>query len=198
MEINQTSRGKNSNIMSIGFSIVAFIMGIVVGAFVFRSGPVQNTEGVKTNDTYQAGWDAAQKRLSESEKFGPIANSSVEIRSITGVVQSIDGNKISIKINPLEPLADPSLDTRTVIATSAAITHMVQRNPEEYKTELAAFMAIMRKPPVPGKERPQPPVSSTKEVAKINDIKVGNTIVVTAGENIKDLKEFSAVSVDIQ
>jgi len=197
MEINQISSEKSKHVVCIGISVVVFILGILVGALVFK-GSMKTSEGIKTDNTFQAGWDAAKKRLSESERFGSMAVGPTDVRSLSGVVQLVEGNKISIKISPLEPLADPNLDIRIVVAASTTITRNVPRDAATVQKEMDAFLKSMEKPLLPGKEKPQPPVSTIKEIGKVSDIKVGDTLVVIAGENIKESKEFNVISIDIQ
>jgi hypothetical protein len=177
----------------LGVFVVGFVLGMASSNFM------KTTIGTTSENTYQAGWDAAKKRLADSPAFGPMANGPAEILSRNGSVQSVNGDKISIKINPVEPLADPALDTRTVVVTDATIvTRIVPRDTDVLKKEMEVFIEQMKKPPVSGKEPATPPISFTRETAKAGDIKVGDRVTVTAGENVKNMKEFGVTSIEIQ
>lgn len=191
---DQSPSNKNHLIAFVAIFVVAFILGALIGSQAFKGGAPATGE-----NTYEAGWNAAKKRLADSPEFGPRVNGPTEVSSLNGKVQAIDGNKVSLAINPLEPLADPKLDVRVVTVTNdTKITRVVPRDSKEVQTEMEAFMKKMQTPLAPGQEPPTPPVTSTKEDGQLSDIKVGDTVIVTAETNIKDVKEFAITSIEIQ
>ena len=98
--------------------------------------------------------------------------------------------KISLKINPLEPLADLELNNRIVeIDSNTKIILHESRNDEEFIKEADAFeKGLSENEPMPFIEKK----------GSLSDIKVGEITTVTAQENIKDKKQFKAVEIIIQ
>jgi hypothetical protein len=190
------------SIIAIVILIVAFVLGILLGIKINR-----NNSGTKNigPDTFQAGWDAAKKRLSESE-FGMLgAPGNAEIKTVSGKVEKVSGNTATIKITPLEILADPNLDTRAIeIRNDTKIYQFVKRDQVQYQKELDAFNKQMNEfinpktPPERIGEPIAPPEMFEKKEAKLSDIQAGQQITVVAGENIKDSKTIKAVEITIQ
>jgi len=87
-------------------ALIFFSLGYLIG-----SAKVSPTGKLAIGaNTFQAGWEAAKKRLADSGFAAPMAN--LEINNVSGQVTAIQDNAITLKIRPLEPLADPSLDER--------------------------------------------------------------------------------------
>ena len=195
---------KKTIIISLVVALVFFSLGYLIGgAKVSPSGKL----AIGAN-TYQAGYEAAKKRLSDSGFGSPMAN--FEIKNVSGQVIAIKGNDITIKIRPLEPLADSNLDERTVnVDANTKIYVLEQKDQAQYQSEMAEFNKKMQEqlknPPKPG----QAPVASTgaimppeffvKKEASISDIKVGMNInVIAADKDIKNTKQFSAAEINLQ
>ena len=177
--------------VSVVAGIVILLIGVGIGFMVARKG---------TTDTFQAGWNAAKQRLTESGLMFP---ASLEIASVSGVVQQVSDSNMTIKIHPLEPLADPSLDVRTVTFDSNTKFYQIkQKDQAQYQEELKAFSSKMQSAPSKGGapvtpiETPPQPFTRV-EIGK-QDIKKDMTVSVTAGSNIKDSKTFVATEVLLQ
>ena len=176
--------------------IGAVIVGILVGAgasFVyFKQAPVSDT-----NNSYQAGYDAAKKRVLDSS-IGAMLHTPDDIRTLPGVVTAVSGNRITINTKPMNPFDDPALDERIVVVTTdTKIFKLSQKDPKVFQAEMDAFTKKMQG----GKVSPQgliPPDMFIKAQVSVTDITVGNTVSVTAKQNIKSVKEFSASEVQIQ
>jgi hypothetical protein len=153
-------------------------------------------------NTYQAGWEAAKQRLADSG-FSSVME-GMEFRLISGEVLKTEAarGRISISINPLEPLADPELDTRIIIVDSnTKIIKLAEKDMAEYEKEMAEFdkqMGEQMAGPDPMVELPMPPEFYTRESADISSIVAGQMITVSAGEDIKEKKEFKATEITIQ
>lgn len=183
MEQLKTLITESQNKKHIIVSSICLVLGIIIGFSI----------NILNHNTYKDGWAGANSRLSSSKSVGILSNRG-EVRMISGVVESINGNKINIKIEPLELLADPSLDIRTTIVdsnTSMAIN--IPRDPKIVQKEMDLFIKNMQS----SKDRQDltPPKSSTEEKATISDIKIGSTILVTASSDIKNIKEFNAIDI---
>ncbi len=176
--------------------VIGLIIGTFVAGWIIK---LNKPTGVTGANTYEAGWNAAKDRLASSTQFGMMMNRQGEVKTISGVVESVSGDKINIKINPLEPLAYANLDNRVVITTSATkITRTIQPNQEAFQKEMEAFIKSIQDGPKKGTAiRPPERQPSIKQDAVFADIKAGDTITVTAGENIKENKEFTATEIQI-
>ena len=190
---------KNLIVIVLNVAVVCFILGFLV------SSQLNKTQGklgqiIGGQNTFQAGWEAAKQRLAETG-FAPLAV-DMEIKSLSGQVQKIEGSKISLKIRPLEPLADPALDNRIVETdNNTKIYKLVQKDTSEYQKEMKEFNKKMEEQMKNLPERPEPlmpPEMYTKEEVALSNIKEGEQITVTAQENIKERSEFKATEVVIQ
>lgn len=176
--------------------IGAVIIGIIIGAgasFVyFKQAPVTTGE-----NTYQAGYDAAKKRALESQ-LGGMFRTPDDIRTLSGSVTDVSGNRVTIHTTSINPFEDPMLDDRTITVTAdTKIFKLTQKDPKTFQAEMDAFMKKMQSAKI-GSSPATPPSPSTKTTADIASITVGATLTVTAVENIKTAKEFSASEIQIQ
>ena len=177
--------------------ITIIITGLIGFGLGYSFAPTDET------DTFQAGWDAAKQRLEESGFYPMIED--MEITSVSGTVEEVKDNKISLKIYPLEPLADPELDNRVIeVDEKTEIYQLVQRDQAEYQRELEEFNKKMQEQ----MENPEamaemtepvmPPEMSLKQEISLTDIQVGQQISVRADEDIKDTKQFKAIEITVQ
>jgi len=150
-----------------------------------------------TNDTFEGGWEAANQRLEETG-FMPIITDA-EITSINGEVQEIKNNKIYIKAFSLEPLADIELDNRIIeIDDNTKIYQLVEKNQEQLQKEMSEFEQKMREQVDNSEiasEPIMPPEQYIKQEISLSDITIGQQIIATAEEDIKDKKEFKAIEI---
>lgn len=148
-------------------------------------------------DSFQAGYGAAKKRLTETG-FYPAAGMGV--KSVSGEAIKVSGDKISLKIRPLEPLADASLDIRIVETDdNTKIYRLEQKSEEERQKEAAEFNEALKNYPAAATSTPpRPPSLFNKKEASLADIATGARLAVTADKDIKEVKKFKAVEIDIQ
>lgn len=182
---------KKTIIISLVVALVFFALGYLIkGAKINPTG-----QSVKGADTFQAGWDAAKTRLAESGLAGGALN--MEIRQLYGEIKEINGDKITLKIRPLEPLADVSLDTRTVVVDKTTkIYSLEMKDSKEYLAEMAAYNKKIQPINSTAPFTPiAPPDGFKKSEISLADLKVGQMINVTAENNIKTIKEFTALEI---
>ena len=149
-------------------------------------------------------WDAAKLRLEQSG-FMPMLGEDMEITSISGEVQEIQNNKISLKISPLEPLADSSLDNRIIeVDENTKIYQLTEKDQEQYQKEMDEFDKQMEEQiedPKAMAEITEPailPEMYTKQEINLTDIQAGDRLTVTAQEDIKEVKEFKVIEITVQ
>lgn len=174
-----------------------------IGIFIGKKLPKKITiQGVSKEDSFQSGWSAAKQRLNES-RGGRVFSEGMEIKNINGIIEKIEGNKITVKINSLnDPLSDPDLDFRIVtIDVNTKISSMILRDRNQVNQEMQEFqdkMKIQREQAAVSTqvEPVMPPESFEKKVITLADLKVAQYVSVTASSDIKDKKEFTATQID--
>ena len=181
-------------------TITTIIIALVFFGLGFYSGRLYPI-GLKGENTFEAGWQAAKQRLSETG-FMPMFGKDMEITSLSGEVKEVKGNKISLKISPLEPLADPNLDNRIVeVDEKTKIYRLIEKDPAQYQAEMEEFERKMGEEMENPEEIPEPvvfPEMYNKEEAGLADIEVDQRISVKTEEDIKEVKQFKAVEITIQ
>lgn len=120
------------------------------------------------------------------------------LNSLSGKVTAVSGMTLTLaaaSITP-NPFADAFPAIREVTAiSSTTITRATQTNPLEFQKEVQAYTSQIGKPGSPAVAAPSP-VSQT--VISLSDIKVGDTVTVTAGSNILDAASFTATTIQDQ
>ncbi|MFA6995582.1 MAG: hypothetical protein WC249_04260 [Patescibacteria group bacterium] len=199
--------------ISLVVALVFFVFGYFVGGLQVAGPNGQSVPGqslIPGGNTYQAGYDAAKKRLADSG-FVPMMN--FEVKNVSGKVTAVKNKAITLKIRPLEPLADPSLDVRTVtVDANTKIYISEQKDQALYQKEMADFnkkmQAQIKNMPKPG-ETPtasitpsapiMPPEPMVKKEASLTDIKVGAMInIVAVDKDIKNSGTFVAAEITLQ
>jgi hypothetical protein len=181
-------------------ALVIFLVGVLVGMSFSKKIVVS---GNRQDNSFQAGWDAAKERLKQLP-MGMALPADLEIKNISGTIQKIEGSKLTVKINPLEPLADPELDNRIIVIDSnTKIILNVPKDQAQLEKEMKEFNEQMSKPRVSNNPNEplapiMPPTSFTTKDISQSDLKVNQYISVTANENIKDKKEFIATQIEAQ
>lgn len=162
----------------------------------------------KTNISDKDCLEKARARLKESG-FGMMPD-NMEIKSVNGEVKVIKGDKITLKIRPLEPLADENLDERIIsINNQTKIYEMVQKDSKLFQAEMDEYNKKMQeqmkamdpsKPVDPTKiiEPLMPPQSFDKKEIKIDAIKVGSQITVQSEKDLKNEKNITAQEIVVQ
>lgn len=177
--------------------IVMLLLGILLGAgatFAYYASRVPSANG---NNSYQAGFDAAKKLVEESP-IGAMFRTPDDIRSLSGVVAGISGNKVTLHRQSVNPFEDSSLINRMVIIDdNTKVVKLSQKDPKVFQAEMDAFMKKIQS----GKASPQvsvPPEPFTSTPATLSDIATGDILNVVAVENIKTMNEFTASEIQIQ
>ncbi len=197
---------KKIAIISIIVALIFFALGLITGLEIKSGGNFSQSGNLLSSivpsgqNSYQAGWEAAKKRLAESG-FAPMMT-DLEIKTISGEIKEIKGSKISLTIRPLEPLADPELDNRVItIDNQTKIYQLVQKDTAEYQKEMAEFNKKMQEQmakPGTATQPLLPPDYFTKKLIQLTDLKVGQQVSATAAQDIKTVKEFTALEISAQ
>lgn len=192
---------EKKNVIIFFVAVLFFILGAGVAILFFnqcREITPLTSEKADGNDTFQAGWEAAKKRLVETGVVLGL-NEKISIKSITGTIKGVQSGRITIKIVPLEPLAIPDLDQRIIqIDSGTKINKLVKKNEEQYQKEIEEFNRIDKKALLNTPEYPVYPNRYTKQEITIDELQVNTKAVVTAAEDVKNVKQFTAREITIQ
>lgn len=185
----------------IGIVIVIILLGI--GIFVTTKLPEETvTSNDSQNDSPQVGSNTAEEDSQSSVGEGVLAGAEVKI--ISGTIEKIDGNKLTVKINSTESSTDSNLETRIItVDPNTAITLTVQSDLAEFQKKMQEFRDRMMKlqeetspsqdpallvPPTPSLE---------KKDGSLSDLKENYQVLIIANEDIKNKKEFTATEIEV-
>lgn len=170
-------------IFSIFLSVLFFLVGF------FSNSLFKTNKNSSDQDTFKAGWDAAKKRLQETNLCGyPILNQ--EIKTVSGIITKIENNKIYIKANPLEPLSEPELDNRIILLnkdTKLFRINLVENN-KEADENFGNY---------PEEKNYSKTISKKSEI-NLSDLKIGEFVSADSQSDIKDSKIINAQEIIIQ
>ena len=175
--------------------ILVFALGVFAGSKIKKGKTPQGVE-----NSYQAGWDAAKQRIEQTGLGGPKMD-NIEIKTISGTIEKIESNKITIKAMPLGALSDPALDSRIItVSNDTKIFQLTQKDPAQLQKEMDEFQSKMKaleENKEQSTENITPVQPQDKKQVQLSDLKVGQQVSITSTENIKDKKEFAASEISI-
>jgi hypothetical protein len=168
----------------LGSLVVGMITGVVFDPYL--PAPLSNTER-----GYQNGFSAAKSLVENSAIGSTLLRTPEDIRTLSGMVTVVNGNTITLHTISNDPFADAALSDRMVtIDASTKIVALTQKDPKTLQGEMAAFAKA-------SPASATPPAPFTQTPADRSSITVGTTLSVTAPENIRSTKEFTASEIMI-
>jgi hypothetical protein len=152
------------------------------------------TVNEKGSASYQHGYDAARKKLEDSHILPPSLTSAT---SLNGTIKSIGADSITIDVlttsaNPLDELKVP-VSRKVTIAADTKFTRMTQKSPEQLQKDFDQY----QKDIAATKSGATPPSPVTIETLTLVDLKVGDTVNVTADHDILKETSFTATQIDL-
>lgn len=179
------------------------IISVLLTALVFSclGGFIsKNKYSVKNEeDIFQAGLDAAYQRLISAGYANVVARGYgyKASNSIGGGVVDIYPTKIILEVNPLNPLADPSLGKRNVIINDQTkIYRQVEKSFEMQERDMREFEEKLQEAQENGDETfPEMPDVFTKKEIGVSELTTGDSIIVTAVDDVHDQAEFVALEI---
>lgn len=183
-------------ITAISFVIIltAFLVGFSCGSKEKVIIPAKT--GKPTQNTFEAGWQAAKEKLEQS---GILPPEPTEIFTVSGTITKISENTIFLKADPvvLNPLAEPAPENRVITVTQQTkFVKQTPKTPEEITKESENFRKALAALE-PGATPPTPPIPYNEEEIELTDIKAGDTISVTSDQNIKMTTTFEAKEIRV-
>jgi len=181
----------NKKIVIVVFFIASFFAGFFWGKVV--------TESKRDlNDTFDMGWDAAKKRLNETGFLQDI-DRNIVAKAITGTITSVGQNKFTVKIAPLEPIADPDLDSRIVeIGNNTEIYKIVEKDRQKYRQEIEEFKKNNQELMIGSEFDILKPSMYTQKEATSKELMKNQIVIVRTSEDILNKKQFIAQEIIIK
>ena len=183
--------------------VLAVVVSLVIGFFVGTKIPKAQPQAEinKVDNNFQSGWDAAMKSLKESGVL-PQFSENTEIKSMNAIVQEISGKNLTVKVVTPGLLSTAALMTRTIVLDSnTKVSEIVYKDQAQIQKENEAFNEKMKQQGAQAsndpKDRPTPPQTQDSKAAAIGDIKVGQTIMINAAEDIKNKQQITATTISI-
>ena len=187
--------------------LIVLITAIIFGGFGYFYGAgslkiknpsVFTKQSVSSDDSCI---EKAKTRLKESG-FSAIPE-NIEIKSLAGEVKEIKDNSLVLKIQPLEPLANESLDERIIkFNDQTKIYTMKQKDIKTYQAEMDEFNKKMQEKMKSNStvtssttNMVTPPPLFEKEAISFDKIKIGSRISIISDKNIKNEKEITALEI---
>lgn len=173
--------------------------GVLFGANLGEEGKSDLSEKYNAPNTFQAGWDAAKKKVGETP-YIPMAGGQEEIKSIQGRIASVGDGQITIEARLFNPLDDEKLKFRTVkidenteiIIREDKDMEVIRQEQEKYNKKMDEFrrgeITVM----------PEVPQVNIEKKAAIKDLKEGDVVTVDAAENIREALEFKASKIVVR
>lgn len=175
-------------------------VGILFGAnFLGEKGKSDLSEKYNAPDTFQAGWEAARKKVEETP-YIPVATGQEEVKSIKGRIAAVGDGQITVEARLLNPLDDEKLKFRTVkidenteiIIREDKDMEAIRKEQEEYNKKMDEFrqgkITVM----------PEAPEVNTEKKAAIQDLKEDDVVTVESAENIREAPEFRASKIVVR
>lgn len=177
-------------------AVVAVI--VVVGSFLGGMTVGNTTPGVSIvpgGKSYESGYAAGKKdAIKIVEDSGILPPTLAVVNNLSGLVKSIDGNKIVITISgrvSANPFDEQGAAERTVVVSEkTALMAQVPLTPEEQAASMKKFQDDMK-----AGKNVVPPTPFSEEKISIDAIKIGMIITVTSEENIKTASTINASKV---
>jgi len=154
------------------------------------------------NNTFAAGLTAAYNRLIARGHADVVVMGYgyQESKAIGGIIKEIKDGKIILTVNPVNALADPQLDQRSVIFNkNTKMLERVEKTPEQMQADFAQFEKQMKANTGNIASEPiNPPEPFTYKAIDLSQLKIDARITVTAENNINNLKEFTAKEIVLE
>ena len=122
------------------------------------------------------------------------------IRAFGGTVETISDSGFALKLSPYDPFASKGPSVRNVsVDERTVIERLIQKDNATIQKEQAAFMEKLSASGGTNPDAPlTPPEPFIRERIALTDLHAGDTVLVSANEDISSAKKFVAVRVSLQ
>lgn len=178
---------------------VGFLIGYGTGR-VSTGTPINPLSDQKGG--YQAGYEAAMKKVSDS---GILPASPTASTSLQGTVTAVSGTSLTMEADMrlFDPLGLKELPATRVVAVTDAtvIVRVAEMTPEELNAAQSAYLRAAEDfqpdPEDPSVVPPVPPSPFKETAISLADLKAGDIVIVTAAADILTAASFEAVRITV-
>lgn len=162
------------------------MLGLAIGYGVgFWQG---NAAGTATKADYE-------KKVERIEEYFPPA---AEMTSVSGVVKEIKGSILVIRsVMATGPLEQVPEFREVTVSKSTKIIGLVEKTPEAYAAEMREYRLRISQPAAPGAMPVMYPSRTGEGEIGLEDVNVGDSVVVEAAKDVRMDEKFEAVSIRV-
>ncbi len=189
---------KKALVVTVILILLFLVTGILVGAKFKKTASPSGQE-----NTYQAGWDAAKKEL--TEKCNNTKNNSVaSTKSLSGVIKEINGQTISLENAFISDKTTNTISNPTSLTISVSgntkFYQITQKDKTQFQQEMDDFQKkIQEKINGNSSNDSQPltsPQAQEKKELTLSDLKTGLFALIELDDNSTD-KNYIAKEIDV-
>lgn len=180
-------------------AVIAILLAIGVFGLGWYAGSLMAPGGMaiggdnKDADTFTAGWAAARQRLIDTGFWLPGGEGAVQ--AVSGTITAVAGESITVAIQPVEPLADPKYDVRTVQITPETMVYLREiKDAETLDQEFAAYWKAVEA----GETDLDTVVPYRTVPADATVLTADARITAYADENIAEAESFTATRIEVE
>lgn len=176
----QTNTGQYSIVMLTALGVVMLIsssaIGAILGPTFFQS---QVSQAPFVTQTVSANTDII----------------SEDVRILFGTVTSIKGN--SFTLHTQTPENSALTDRKVIVTSETKVTKVSQKDKKILESEIAEFAKKQEEAKKLARLVLQPDIF-VHTVVNVSEIAIGDTVIVTTGENVGAKKEFIASEIELR
>ena len=138
-----------------------------------------------------------RSQIEKAKRFFPPEQSA--INTLSGTIKTVSGRSIALDVNLPNPFQDVPLLRTVRITDKTTIIKFEQKDPAIFRTESLEFQRkTVKLPTGPGSSvQLVPPSPFREKPGALADLKIGQSVSVTANEDIAAKESFDAASINI-
>lgn len=181
--------------------LIGCVIGLLLGLMLGRStapttSPANVDQSASYDEAYQAGMDAARTKLIERGYLTetPTEFAAMETTYLAGTVTGVSGNRLTLEIEPLDPLGD-TYERPVTITSETTLTLLKSKSLEEVEADMEAYTTAMETATDPMDiVYPEP---FTTQSIQLADIAVGSPVSIEATAVITETGDITAATVEV-
>jgi hypothetical protein len=181
--------------------VIAIILSLSLGTFfgnLYTNRHKQTEIKNSAEASYKSGWSDAMKTLKEAGSLG-ILPEGMEIKTLSGTIQSISENSLTVKVSDPNLMSSVSLVVRTItVDANTKIRVLTQRDSSQVQKEMVTFTNTLKNNSIDPQNMPTPPVLQDSHDGSKTDLKEGQVVMIESVEDIRDKVTFTATEIKIQ
>jgi len=142
---------------------------------------------------------AGYQYAAQIDKAKALFPTQTTMMSVSGTIQSIAGNTITMQSSSLNPFEKVPAVRKITVTSETKILKTEPKDPRVFQKEMDAFQKAVQKvsTSTEATSLPTPPQPVTETPLKLSDLKVGDMITASAAADIKTQASFNAVTITV-